>query len=120
LVSESLDQGSSFTFPRQIEPAGTASTHFQTSSALAVDNDGQVAACFYETPDNQPTNSSVYSYNCATSFNFAATWTAQRLANSAIVNFDTLTSDFLLGNDGFFTAFEVSANGTRVVGNSSN
>ena len=120
LVSESLDQGSSFTFPRPIEPAGTASTHFQTSSALAVDNDGQVAACFYETPDNQPTNSSVYSYNCATSFNFAATWTAQRLANSAIVNFDTLTSDFLLGNDGFFTAFEVSANGTRVVGNSSN
>jgi hypothetical protein len=85
-----------------------------------VDNDGQVVDCFYTTPTNSPTSSSVYSYNCATSFNHAASWATQRLASSAPVGLDAVTSDFLLRNDGFFTAFELTSAGQRhVVGEKS-
>jgi hypothetical protein len=40
---------------------------------------------------------------------------SQRLANSAPVGFDAVTSDFLLHNDGFFTAFELQSSGHRYV-----
>ena len=74
----------------------------------------------HSTPSNHPANSSVYSYNCATSFNHATSWTAQRLVNSAPVGYDAVTSDFLLHGDGFFTAFELQASGQRhVVGEKS-
>ncbi len=121
LVSDSLNYGLSFSFPRPISAAPAAGTgRFQTSPVLAVDNDRQVAVCFYATPSNTPTSTSVYSYSCATSFNRAASWTVQRLASSAPVGYDAVTSDFLLHNDGFFTAFDLQVSGQRhVVGEKS-
>jgi hypothetical protein len=121
LVSDSVSFGVSFSFPQPISPAPAAGTgRFQTNPVVAVDNDGQVVDCFYTTPTNSPTSSSVYSYNCATSFNHAASWATQRLASSAPVGLDAVTSDFLLRNDGFFTAFELTSAGQRhVVGEKS-
>ena len=57
----------------------------------------------------------MYSYNCASSFNHAATWQLQRVANSAPVGYDAVTSDFLTHHDGFFNAFELQTNGVRHV-----
>jgi hypothetical protein len=116
LVSDSVNFGLSFSFPRPISPAPAAgSGRFQTNPVIAVDNDGQVVDCFHSTPSNVPTGTSVYSYNCATSFNHAASWTAQRLATFAPVGLDAVTSDFLLHTDGFFTAFELTSAGQRHV-----
>jgi hypothetical protein len=115
LMSDSLDQGGSFSFPRSVRATSQGT---QVNPVVAVDNDGQVANCYYVTGTNTPTSSSNYFYNCLTSFNHAATWTQyQKLVTSAPPGFDALTSDFLLQNDGFFTAFEVSASGqSHVVG----
>ena len=116
LVSDSLNGGTSFSFPRPISPTPAAgSGRFQSNPVISVDNDGQVAACFYDTPTNSPTSSSVYSYNCATSFNNAATWQVQRVVSSAPVGFDAVITDFLTHHDGFFTAFELQTNGQRHV-----
>jgi hypothetical protein len=116
LISDSTSFGTSFSFPRPLNPPPAAgSGRFQTESVLSVDNDGQVAACYYETPTNSPTTSSVYSYNCKLSFNHAATWQPQHVLSSVPVGFAALTSDFLLGGDGFFTAFELDPAGARWV-----
>jgi hypothetical protein len=116
LVSDSVNFGSSFSFPRPISPAPAAGTcRFQTNPVIAVDNDGFVAACFYDTPHNQPTSSSVYSYNCAGSFNHGASWQQQRIAASVPAGFDAVTADFLLHNDGFFSAYEISSSVKRSV-----
>jgi hypothetical protein len=121
LFSDSLNAGLSFSFPRLVSPAPSAgSGRFQANPVVAVDNDGQVSACYYNTPSNKPISSSTYSYNCATSFNHAATWHTRRVISSAPVGYDALTTDFLTHHDGFFTAFEVQANGQRhVVGQKS-
>ena len=120
LVSDSVNFGLSFSFPRPISPTPAAGTgRFQTNPVIFVDKDGQVADCFYSTSSNTPTGSSVYSYNCATSFNRAASWTPQQLVSSAPVGYDAIAGDFLLTNDGFFTAFELTSAGQRhVVGES--
>jgi hypothetical protein len=116
LVSDSVNFGLSFSFPRPISPAPAAGTgRFQASPVIAVDNDGFVAACFYETPHNQPTSSSVYSYNCAGSFNHGASWQQQRIAASVPAGYDAVTADFLLHTDGFFSAYEISSSGRRFV-----
>jgi hypothetical protein len=116
LESDSLNAGLSFSFPRPINGTpGAGLGRFQANPAIAMDNDGQVQICYYNTPTNTPTSTSVYSYNCATSFNHAATWQLQRVANSAPVGSDAVTTDFLTHHDGFFTAFELQTNGTRRV-----
>jgi hypothetical protein len=116
LVSESLDKGVSFSFPRPINTAPARNAgRFQSSPVLAVDNDGQVEDCFYTTPTNTPTSSSVYSYACAMSFNHAATWQTHGVVSAAPSGYDAVTADFLLQNDGFFTAFEQNVNGTTSV-----
>lgn len=116
LVSDSLNSGVSFSFPRPISPTPAAGTgRFQTNPVIAVDFDGQVAVCFYNTPTNSPASSSVYSYNCATSFNHAASWTVALVKSGVPVGYDAVTSDFSLHNDGFITTFEVQVNGTRSV-----
>jgi hypothetical protein len=118
LMSDSLDQGASFSFPRSVRATSQGT---QINPVVAVDNDGQVANCYYVTGTNTPTSTSNYFYNCLTSFNHAATWTGyQKLVTSAPAGYDSLTSDFLLRNDGFFTAFEVPTTGQRhVVGSKS-
>jgi len=120
LVSDSVNFGLSFSFPRPISPTPVAGAgRFQSNPVIAVDKDGQVADCFYSTPSNRPTSSSVYSYHCAISFNRAASWTPHQLVSSAPVGYDAVAGDFLLGNDGFFTAFEfISAGQRHVVGQS--
>jgi len=116
LVSESTDFGHTFSFPSPITPTPAAGTQrFQTNPVLAVDNDGEVSACFYQTPHNAPNSSSVYSYDCAMSFNRAATWQTRQVVSSAPLGYDAVTSDFLLHNEGFFTAFELQASGKRHV-----
>ena len=113
LMSESFNLGASFSFPRSVR---STSQGTQVSPVVAVDNDGQVTNCFYMTGTNTPTSSSNYFYNCSTSFNHGATWPSyQKLVTSAPPGFNALTSDFLLHNDGFFTAYEVDSNGTRFV-----
>jgi hypothetical protein len=108
LVSKSLDKGLSFSFPQPTSAAPPRGTgRFQVDPALAVDNDGQVQACFYETPSNQPSSSSVYSYNCDISHNRATTWRTRQMTGGVPPGYDSLTSDFLLQHDGFFTAFEL-------------
>jgi hypothetical protein len=111
LMSDSLDQGASFSFPRSVRATSQGT---QVNPVVAVDNDGQVANCYYVTGTNTPTSSSNYFYNCLTSFNHAATWTQyQKLVTSAPPGFDGLTNDFLLRSDGFFTALEVPSSGPR-------
>ena len=121
LVSESLDGGASFSFPRPINAAPTTGPgRTQATPVIAVDEDGQVQDCFYNTGTSTPSSSSIYSYNCATSFNYTATWQLQRIVNSAPVGSNALAADFLRHHDGFFTAFEVQASGqTHVVGKQS-
>jgi hypothetical protein len=117
LMSDSLNFGATFSFPRPVRPTSQGT---QINPVVAVDNDGQVADCYYVTGTNTPTSSSSYFYNCLTSFNHAATWAGYtKLASSAPPGFDAVTSDFLLKNDGFFTAFELTSAGQRhVVGES--
>jgi len=113
LMSDSLNQGASFSFPRSVRATSQGT---QINPVVAVDNDGQVADCYYVTGTNTPTSSSTYFYNCLTSFNHAATWAGYtKLATSAPPGFDAVTSDFLLDNDGFFTAFELTSAGQRHV-----
>jgi hypothetical protein len=116
LTSDSVNQGVSFSFPRPVSPAPlSGSGHFQTNPVIAVDFDGDVAACYYQTPGNAPTSSSVYSYNCATSLNHSASWTPRLVKSGVPVGYGAVTSDFLLHNDGFITTFEQQVNGTRNV-----
>jgi hypothetical protein len=116
LVADSLNEGASFSFPRPISPAPAAGTgRFQSNPQVAVDHDGQVSACFYSTPSNAPTNSSVYSYDCANSTNHGKTWQVQRIASAVPVGYNSLTVDFLTHHDGFFNAFEVEKNSTKSV-----
>ena len=121
LVSESLNGGLSFSFPRPINAAPTTGPgRTQATPVIAVDEDGQVQDCFYNTGTSTPSSSSIYSYNCATSFNYTATWQLQQIVNSAPPASDALAVDFLRHHDGFFTAFEVQASGqTHVAGKQS-
>ena len=113
LMSDSLNHGASFSFPRSVR---STSQGTQVNPVAAVDNDGQVATCYYVASTNTPTSTTNYFYNCLTSFNHAATWAGyQKLVTSAPPGFDALTSDFLLHNDGFLTAFELQASGQRHV-----
>src|SRR5882762_5550658 len=120
LMSDSLNFGVSFSFPRSVR---STSQGTQINPVVAVDNDGQVADCYYVTGTNTPPSSSTYFYNCLTyfyncltSFNHSATWAGyQKLVPVAPPGFGALTSDFLLLNDGFFTAFELTTGGQRHV-----
>jgi hypothetical protein len=62
----------------------------------------------------------VYSYNCATSLNQGIAWQVTPIVTAAPVGYDAVAADFLLQNDGFFTAFELTSAGQRhVVGEKS-
>jgi hypothetical protein len=116
LESDSLNGGDSFSFPRPVNGTpGTGLGRFQANPVIAVDNDGDVQVCYYNTPTNTPTSTSVYSYNCVTSSTHAATWTLQRATNSAPAGYDAVTSDFLTHHDGFFTAYELQTSGQKHV-----
>lgn len=92
---------------------------------IAVDNDGEVAVCYYDRR-NDIHNLRVDRY-CSVSANQGKTWTDLRASSlnwmpmddtdpldpdgRGIGEYDAVTSDFLLHTDGFFAAFEVEIGG---------
>lgn len=121
LLSDSVDEGATFSFPRAItSPPVVSAGRFQTNPSVAVDNDGQAAACFYQTRTDTPSASSVYSFQCLMSSSHGATWQVSTVHSNVPVGYGAVTTDFLLHNDGFFTVFEIAnggaSGGRRVVG----
>lgn len=127
LVAKSTDLGASFSTPNAVSPtaasfAGTGRDQF--FPGIAVDGDGHVAVCYYDRR-SEPENTFIDRF-CSVSHNHGASWTEQRVSHSnwmplhsadGLINttyigdYDALTSDFLLGNDGFFGTFEIQIDG---------
>ena len=137
-VAKSTDSGASFTALGPISP--TPSTfrgkgRDQFLPGIAVDRNGEVAVCYYDRR-NDPANMAIDRY-CSVSFNQGLSWQDLRASTPswvplnidplhyvlddmvgtpffsifAVVDYDTVTSDFLLTNPGFFGAFELQVNG---------
>jgi len=98
--------------------------------AIAVDNDGEVAVCYYDRR-NDRSNLRVDRY-CSTSANQGKLWKDLQVSNldwlpipnldplipgqrADISEYDGLTSEFLLHNDGFFGAFMIELSGKQHV-----
>lgn len=125
---KSADKGLTFTAPVSVspQPAGfTGPGRDQFFPGIAVDPLGKVAVCYYDRR-NDPINMSVDRY-CSVSLNHGASWQDLRasspswLPNQADLfisfrgnvmgEYDTLTTDFLLLNPGFFGAFVIEEEG---------
>jgi BNR repeat-like domain len=137
-VAKSRDSGSSFTALGPISPTpptfrGKGRDQFLPS--IAVDRNGEVAVCYYDRR-NDRTNMAIDRY-CSVSSNQGLSWQDLRASSPswvplnidplqyllddmvgtsffsifAVIDYDTLTTDFLLTNDGFFGAFELQVNG---------
>ena len=136
LVARSTDIGLSFSVLPAVSavPAGfTGRGRDQFAPGIAVDKTGKVAACYYDRR-NDPQNMAIDRY-CSVSINHGATWSDLRASNESWVpldadflpqetgfsffpaftaaggEYDSLTSDFLLVNPGFFGAFQIQADG---------
>ena len=126
-VAKSTDRGESFSTPNAVSPTPANFTGVgrdQFFPGIAVDGDGRVGVCYYDRR-NDPGNTIIDRF-CSVSHNHGASWNEQRVSNSdwlplhasdAVINlfyigdYDALTSDFLLRNDGFFGTFEIQNNG---------
>ena len=125
---KSADKGLTFTSPVSVSPQPAAFTgpgRDQFFPGLAVDPLGKVAVCYYDRR-NDPINMSIDRY-CSVSLNQGANWQDLRasspswlpnqadafiaFAGRGIGEYDTLTSDFLLLNPGFFGAFVIEEEG---------
>ena len=126
-VAKSTDLGASFSVPHAVSPTpadfqGTGRDQF--FPGIAVDSDGKVAVCYYDRRSD-PENTVIDRF-CSVSHNHGASWAEQRVSHSnwlplhaadGLINlfyigdYDALTSDFLLGSDGFFGTFEIQING---------
>jgi hypothetical protein len=126
-VSKSTDGGQTFTVPSPVSPtpadfAGIGRDQF--FPGVAVDKDGEVGVCYYDRRSD-PGNTVIDRF-CSVSHNHAASWDEERISHSNwlplhgsdniivttyIGDYDALTSDFLLQNDGFYGAFEIQLNG---------
>lgn len=127
LVAKSTDSGASFSTPNAVSPTPadfTGAGRDQFFPGIAVDSDGRVAVCYYDRRSD-PANTVIDRF-CSVSRNRGASWTEQRVSNAnwlplhaadGLINltyigdYDALTSDFLLRNDGFFGTFEIQTNG---------
>lgn len=127
LVAKSTDFGESFGAPVAVSPTPASFTgagRDQFFPGIAVDADGRVGVCYYDRRSD-PENTVIDRF-CSVSHNHGASWTEQRVSNSNwlpmqstdqlivptyIGDYDALTSDFLLQNDGFFGSFEIQTNG---------
>jgi hypothetical protein len=127
LVAKSTDLGRTFSSPQTVSPtpAGfTGTGRDQFFPGIAVDKGGRVGVCYYDRR-NDPSNTVIDRY-CSVSGNHGASWVEQRVSSSNwipmhdadllintayIGDYDALTSDFLLGNDGFFGSFEIQSAG---------
>jgi len=137
-VAKSTDSGASFAVLGPISP--TPSTfrgkgRDQFLPAIAVDRNGEVAVCYYDRR-NDHSNMAIDRY-CSVSFNQGLSWQDLRASSPSwvplnidplqyvldglmgtsffsiftVIDYDTLTTDFLLTNDGFFGAFELQVDG---------
>jgi hypothetical protein len=127
LVAKSTDLGRTFSSPRTVSPtpAGfTGTGRDQFFPGIAVDKGGRVGVCYYDRR-NDPSNTVIDRY-CSVSGNHGASWVEQRVSSSNwipmhdadmlintayIGDYDAITSDFLLGNEGFFGSFEIQSGG---------
>jgi hypothetical protein len=127
LVATSTDSGQTFSNPVTVSPTPAdfeGAGRDQFFPGIAVDKDGEVGVCYYDRRD-QADNSVIDRY-CSVSRNHGASWDEQRVSFSEwlplhnadglintvyIGDYDALTSDFLLGSDGFFGTFEIQING---------
>lgn len=127
LVAKSTDSGQTFTTPNAVSPMEADFTGLgrdQFFPGIAVDGEGRVGVCYYDRR-NDPGNTIIDRF-CSVSHNHGASWNEHRVSHSnwlplhgsdvAIVptyigDYDALTSDFLLRQDGFFGTFEIQTNG---------
>lgn len=127
VVARSSDGGRSFSAPVRVSPAPSSFTgrgRDQFFPGISVDNRGVVGACYYDRREHA-TNDAIDRY-CATSQDRGASWNEQRVSTSnwtpahasdAVINlfyigdYDSISSDFLLQNSGFFSSFEVQTDG---------
>jgi hypothetical protein len=126
-ISKSTDGGQTFTVPSAVSPTLADFTGIgrdQFFPGVAVDKDGEVGVCYYDRR-SEPGNTVIDRF-CSTSHNHGASWNEERISHSNwlplhasdnvinpayIGDYDALTSDFLLQNDGFYGAFEIQLNG---------
>jgi hypothetical protein len=127
LVAKSTDSGQTFTSPTTVSPTPAdfdGAGRDQFFPGIAVDSDGHVGVCYYDR--REESDNSVIDRYCTVSRNHGASWDEQRVSSSEwlplhnadglintvyIGDYDALTSDFLLGREGFFGAFEIQTNG---------
>jgi hypothetical protein len=128
-VAKSTNYGESFKVLGPISPtpkdfSGVGRDQFLPG--IAVDNDGEVAACYYDRR-NDRANLRIDRY-CSVSGNEGKSWKDLRASDlnwmptpdldpldprpgAAIGKYDALTSEFLLHMEGFFGAFEIEIGG---------
>jgi len=134
-VAKSVNMGLSFQVLGAISP--TSKTFPRTSGrdqflpTIAVDNDAEVAVCYYDRR-NDPANNLRVAHYCSLSTNQGKTWTDLALSpldwvptpnpdplnpggTGSFSEYDALASDFLLRTDGFFASFMVEQNGKQSV-----
>jgi hypothetical protein len=127
LVAKSTDLGLTFSSPRTVSPTPadfTGTGRDQFFPGIAVDKGGRVGVCYYDRRNN-PSNTVIDRY-CSVSGNHGASWVEQRVSSSNWVpvhdadmlintayigDYDAITTDFLLGNEGFFGSFEIQSGG---------
>jgi hypothetical protein len=139
-VAKSTDSGASFTVLPPISPTPPTfrgAGRDQFLPGIAVDKDGEVAVCYYDRR-NDPTNMAIDRY-CSVSSNQGLSWQDLRASSPgwvplnadpfpydfdnmagtdfnqifATLDYDTVTSDFLQINDGFFGAFVLQVDGNQ-------
>jgi hypothetical protein len=131
LVAKSTDSGQTFSSPTTVSPTPAdfdGAGRDQFFPGIAVDKDGHVGVCYYDR--REESDNSVIDRYCSVSRNQGASWNERRVSSSEwlpmhdadglintvyIGDYDALTSDFLLGDDGFFGTFEIQTNGNADV-----
>jgi hypothetical protein len=137
-VAKSTDAGASFTVLPPISPTPATFRgpgRDQFLPGIAVDKDGEVAVCYYDRR-NDPTNMAMDRY-CSVSIDQGVRWEDLRASSPSwvplnadplpfssssqvfvdplqiflAVDYETVTTDFLLINDGFFGAFALEVDG---------
>ena len=135
LVAKSTDIGLSFSVLPPISPTPVGfggRGRDQFAPGVAVNRNGEVAVCYYDRR-NDPRNTAIDRY-CSVSMNHGAAWQDLRASSPSWVplaadvlpdksgaflpvfnlgggEYDSLTSDFLLINSGFFGAFQIQTDG---------
>ena len=127
LVAKSTDSGQNFSNPAVVSPTAAnfdGAGRDQFFPGIAVDKDGKVGVCYYDR--REESDNSVIDRYCSVSRNYGASWDEDRVSSSEwlpmhaadqlinptyIGDYDAITTDFLLGDEGFFGTFEIQING---------